>query len=158
MKRTIVNVAASKRERLLNRARARQEPFDLVVRRFFFERFLFRLQMSPVSDRFVLKGAMLFHLWSGHVYRPTADLDLLWSGRGDAGALIADLATILAVQVEPDEGVRFDPASIVSSAIRQEDEYAGTRLRRPSSSRTREKRSSRRSSRRWSPSECATAG
>lgn len=56
MKREVRNVAASKRERLANRARSRGDPFDLVVRRFFFERFLYRLSISPVSDRFVLKG------------------------------------------------------------------------------------------------------
>jgi len=43
MKREIRNVAASARDRLLNRARTEGEEFNLVMRRYFFERFLYRL-------------------------------------------------------------------------------------------------------------------
>lgn len=47
MKRELRNVAASKRERLANRARSRGDAFDLIVRRFLFERFLHRLGSRP---------------------------------------------------------------------------------------------------------------
>ena len=38
---------------------------------------LFRLSVSEHGSDFVLKGALLFLLWSDHLYRPTRDVDLL---------------------------------------------------------------------------------
>lgn len=128
MKRDIRNVAASKRERLANRARARGDAFDLVTRRFFFERFLYRLGISPVANRFVLKGAMLFQLLADQPYRATVDLDLLRRRGAGTEDLPAEVRSILAQTVEPDDGVRFDPSSLTSEPIRAQDEYAGTRL------------------------------
>ena len=64
MKRPIRNVAASVRERLLNRARRDGIDFNLILRRYFFERFLYRLGESGVAGRFILKGAMLLQLWA----------------------------------------------------------------------------------------------
>ena len=43
---------------------------------FCFERFLYRLGVSALRDRFVLKGAMLLRTWSDRPYRATQDLDL----------------------------------------------------------------------------------
>ena len=45
--------------------------------RFVAERLLFRLSASEDGSDFVLKGALLFPLWSDHLYRPTRDVDLL---------------------------------------------------------------------------------
>lgn len=129
MKRDLRNVAASKRDRLATRAKNRREAFDLVVRHFFFERFLYRLSMSPVADRFVLKGAMLFQLWADQPYRATADLDLLRKGARDEAALAADFRAILSQVVDPDDGVVFDVVSLTLESIRAEDEYAGLRVR-----------------------------
>jgi hypothetical protein len=50
--------AASVRARLLNLARQRGEDFQITLRNYLFERFLYRLGRSPVCERFVLKGAM----------------------------------------------------------------------------------------------------
>lgn len=129
MKRDLRNVAASKRAHLAARARNRREAFDLVVRHFFFERFLYRLSMSPVADRFVLKGAMLFQLWADQPNRATADLDLLRKGPRDEAALARDLRTILSQVVDPDDGVELDAASLTLEPIRADDEYAGLRAR-----------------------------
>lgn len=54
------NLAASVRQRLLNRARARSEDFNHLLTRYANERLLFRL--STHRDKFVLKGATLFGL------------------------------------------------------------------------------------------------
>ena len=77
------NVAASVRDRLTQRARAKAENVQLVLTRYAIERLLFRLSLSEHRDRFVLKGAMLFSPWTSTPYRATGDLDLL--GYGDAG-------------------------------------------------------------------------
>lgn len=120
------NLPASVAARLLNRANAAGDDYQNVLACFCFERFLFRLGISEVRERFVLKGAMLLRLWSDRPYRATRDLDLLRQGDGSFDAIRSDLRTICTAEVEPD-AVTFDPASIRIEAIRAEDEYAGAR-------------------------------
>jgi len=48
--------------------------------RYSLERLLYRLSISDFSDRFILKGAMLFVVWADQQYRATQDLDLLGIG------------------------------------------------------------------------------
>jgi hypothetical protein len=71
------NSAASIRARLLSLSKEQGEDYQRVLGRFAIERYLYRLEVSTYRDRFVLKGATLFTLWSGEVHRPTKDLDLL---------------------------------------------------------------------------------
>ncbi len=59
------DVAASVRQRLLNRSRERGEDFQLFLTHYAVERLLYRLSRSAHHERFVLKGAMLFSVWSG---------------------------------------------------------------------------------------------
>jgi nucleotidyltransferase AbiEii toxin of type IV toxin-antitoxin system len=65
------DLAASVRQRLLNWSQRRQFDFQYVLTRYGIERLLYRLSRSPFSDRFVLKGAMLFVAWEGWSPRPT---------------------------------------------------------------------------------------
>lgn len=44
--------------------------FQLVLRRYLVERFLYRLGQSKHREHFVLKGAMLFVLWDASIDRP----------------------------------------------------------------------------------------
>ena len=76
------NVSASVRQRLLNLRQATGEDYNALLTQYAIERFLYRLSRSDLAGRFVLKGAMLFRVWSGRLYRPTKDLDLL--GYGEA--------------------------------------------------------------------------
>jgi hypothetical protein len=72
--------SASVRARLLNLARDRGEDFQITLRNYLFERFLYRLSRSELRERFVLKGAMLLRLWADQPYRAAVDLDLLSRG------------------------------------------------------------------------------
>ena len=74
MKKAVVNLPVSVRQRLLNLATERKEDFGLVLSRYGLERFLYRLSTSPHRDLFVLKGALLLQVWTGEIYRPTRDL------------------------------------------------------------------------------------
>ncbi len=74
------NLAASVTARLLNRAKQTGDNYQNLLTSYCFERFLYRLGMSEVRDRFVLKGAMLLRLWSEQPYRATHDLDMLRKG------------------------------------------------------------------------------
>jgi hypothetical protein len=74
------NLPASVRQRLLTLSEHRKEPFDLVLVRYGIERLLYRLSRSPHTEKFLLKGAMLFAIWSDGTHRPTRDVDLLGFG------------------------------------------------------------------------------
>ena len=63
------NLTASIHRRLLNGARERGEDSQFILQRYAAERFLYRLGKSPHREDFILKGAMLFALWDGSVYR-----------------------------------------------------------------------------------------
>ena len=58
------NVVVSVHDRLLKMAKERQEEFHFLLTRYALERLLYRLSRSPHRDVFVLKGALLFALWS----------------------------------------------------------------------------------------------
>ena len=75
------NVAASVRQRLLNIIRETGEDPNLVWTRYATERFLYRLSISEYARDFILKGAMLFMVWTGQLYRPTVGMDFLGKAR-----------------------------------------------------------------------------
>ena len=87
MKKDQRNLAASVGARLMNRAKQTGDDYQRLLVSFCHERFLYRLGASSVHDRFVLKGAMLFRLWSAQPYRATRDLDLLRKGDGSFTAI-----------------------------------------------------------------------
>lgn len=63
MPKPIKNIGASVRARLLNLAKERNQPFDLLLTRYALERLLYRLSVSKHRERFVLKGAVLMTSW-----------------------------------------------------------------------------------------------
>ena len=122
------NVAASVRQRLLNRARSDQRPFNELLQYFAMERFLYRLSQSTHADRFILKGALMLQVWRSPEFRPTMDIDLLGRTSNVEDDLIAQVKDILAVTVEPD-GLAFDPDSIRTGRITEGADYEGIRIR-----------------------------
>jgi predicted nucleotidyltransferase component of viral defense system len=123
-----LNMAASVRQRLLDLTRARGEEFEYLLTRYGLERFLYRLGCSPYRERFILKGAMLLLLWGMDDHRPTRDADLLGFGDDDAEELVATFREVCQVAVD-DDGLLFDPASVQATAIREEMEYGGIRIK-----------------------------
>ncbi|MBX9629973.1 MAG: nucleotidyl transferase AbiEii/AbiGii toxin family protein [Burkholderiales bacterium] len=121
------NVGASVRQRLLNLARARGQPMELLLTRYALERLLHRLSLSPHRDRFVLKGAMLLVTWFDEPHRATRDVDLLGFGDAAHDALLGTFREIMAIEI--DDGVSFNLDDLKIEAIREEIEYGGSRLR-----------------------------
>jgi len=121
------NVGASVRARLTQRASERKENVQLALTRFAIERLLYRLSLSPHRDRFVLKGAMLFSLWTPTPYRATGDLDLLGYGDAAPERIAAVFREICGIDVE-DDGVIFKPETLRAEPARVEDEYSGVRV------------------------------
>ena len=85
----IKNLSASVRQRLLNLADKRREPFQHVLVQYGLERLLYRISRSEHRDRFVLKGALLFSIWSDTPHRPTVDIDLMSAASAETAELAA---------------------------------------------------------------------
>jgi hypothetical protein len=126
-KRRRTNLPASVHDRLLGWARQQGEQYQLVLTRYCLERFLYRLSQSPHHKRFILKGAMLFTLWTGHVHRPTRDLDLLGRGDSSVEGLEGVIRNICNQPVE-DDGVVFLADTVRGERLREEEEYQGVRI------------------------------
>lgn len=120
------NLAASVRERLLNIARKSGEPFDLVLVRYALERFLYRVTKSGFANRFMLKGALLYHVWGQDAYRPTRDGDLLASGSSDLREMEKTFREICGVTFE--DGIAFNAGSVRAQEIAEEKAYSGIRV------------------------------
>jgi predicted nucleotidyltransferase component of viral defense system len=121
------NTAASIRARLLALAQNKGEDYQRVLGRYAIERFLYRLGLSPYRDKFALKGATLFTLWTGQTHRPTKDLDLL--GRGSS--TIAEVEqTIRAIcETHAEDGIVYRRDSVEGAKIKEDDEYDGVRIK-----------------------------
>ena len=126
-KRPLKDIGTSVRARLLRIAHERGEDFQLLLTRYANERLLFRLASSPHASRFVLKGAALFTVSTGHPHRATRDLDLLGFGEPGVAPVRATFEQILRFEV-PDDGVQFDLDSLRVGLIREEQEYGGVRV------------------------------
>jgi predicted nucleotidyltransferase component of viral defense system len=121
------NTAESVRARLLALAQNKGEDYQRVLSRYAIERFLFRLGRSPYRDRFALKGATLFTLWTGQTHRPTKDLDLLGRGSSAIGDVEETIRTIC--EIQEDDGIALDRKSVEGTKIKQDDEYDGVRIK-----------------------------
>lgn len=126
--RKIRNIAASVRQRLLDKARASGRPFNDILQYFAMERFLYRLSKSPHHRRFILKGALILATWDVAVTRPTKDIDLLGHMRNDVERIVNVVKDVCRQNVEPD-GLNFNPGSVRGERIAEEAEYEGVRVR-----------------------------
>jgi hypothetical protein len=111
---------------LRNLARRTGRSTDEVMVEYVLERFLYRLAASPLGrEHFVLKGGLLLAQFGAR--RMTRDIDIL--GRSFPGTeteIVHRIAAIAATAI--DDGVVFDPATLKTVPIREEDEYHGLRL------------------------------
>ncbi|MBI4455125.1 MAG: nucleotidyl transferase AbiEii/AbiGii toxin family protein [Acidobacteria bacterium] len=121
------DVAASVRQRLLHKSRVQGEDFQLVLIKYVAERLLYRLSQSAYSEKFILKGAMLFSVWGGTPHRATRDLDLLGTGNNRIPALEEIFREICRIPVE-DAGLEFLHETVRGEEIQEEQEYEGVRL------------------------------
>lgn len=124
--RKLTNVAASVRQRLLNRAKAEGRVFQELATLYVMERFLYRLGRSEHAERFVLKGGLMTLTWAGEHARVTRDIDLLGRGDGSVDAVVNRVREVLSVEAE--DGVRFDINSASGSEITVDAAYVGVRV------------------------------
>jgi hypothetical protein len=122
------NTEKSVHQRLLNIRDSTEEQFNHLLLRYGLERLLYRIQAAGHAETFVLKGAMLFAMWHDVPGRPTRDVDLMGFGDLTHDRLHAIFADACNADVD-DDGLHFDPTSIETDDIRDDQEYHGVRIR-----------------------------
>ena len=127
--KTPKNIAASVRQRLLNKARNDHRPFNELLQYFAIERFLYRLSRSPHADKFILKGALMLRVWQAPLFRPTMDIDMLGRNtENEVEKIVKQVYDICLVEVESD-GLEFNTESIRGERITEAADYEGVRIR-----------------------------
>ena len=121
------NLVASVHSRPLAHARESKDELQFVLMRYGLERLLYRLSQSEYAGEFVVKGAMLFLVWTGEPYRATKDLDLLALKSSSPGHLETVFRSLLKVPV-PDDGLVFLADSVTAEPIRENNIYQGVRV------------------------------
>jgi len=121
------NIAASIRQRLLNRAKREGRPFNEILQYYAMERFLYRLSCSPHSEQYVLKGALMLMVWNAPETRPTMDIDLLGKTNNEVENIRKQIETILSLDVVAD-GLNFMVETIDIEPITEDADYQGLRV------------------------------
>jgi len=125
--KNLKNIAASVRQKILNKARREDLRFSALLQYYAMERFLYRLAISDYSEKFILKGALLLRAWGLEKYRPTMDIDLLGLSTNNSNLLVTQIADICSQSV-PDDGLSFDVNSVKSEQITEAADYIGSRI------------------------------
>lgn len=123
---SLTNVAASVVQQLRNMRTETGEDMQVLLSRYATERLMYRISRSRYKDAFILKGAWLFYTW-GVARRATRDVDFLASL--DRAKIETAFREIIAVEVDQEDGVRFNADSIRMDEIQEDGDYVGLRLR-----------------------------
>lgn len=111
---------------LQRQARREGRPLDELGTLYALEGFLARLAESPERDSFVLKGGVLLAAYETR--RPTRDADLLALALDNDRDVVEAKVRAIATRERAD-GLVFLDGSVVAEVIRDEDEYAGIRVK-----------------------------
>jgi predicted nucleotidyltransferase component of viral defense system len=115
---------------LQKQARCQGRSTDSLLLLYVFERFLYRVSVSPMRDHFILKGGMLLATLS--LRRPTQDIDfLVRTLTNDTELILRAIKEIVAADAE--DGVIFHTEKVHTKIIRVQDPYAGMRIIIPTS-------------------------
>lgn len=90
------------------------------------EGLLARIAHSEYRDDFVLKGGVLLAAFAAR--RPTKDIDLQATRLSDDPKEVAERVRVIAA-LDVDDGLTFDPTGVTAMTIRDDDEYAGVRVK-----------------------------
>jgi predicted nucleotidyltransferase component of viral defense system len=128
VKTDIKNIQASIRARLQNKAKETGRPFSEVLQYYGMERFLYRFSRSPFTDKFILKGALMFTVWQVPERRTTLDIDFLARYDNQITAIEKVIKNVCEATVIPD-GLMFDPRTVKGQKIKEDADYEGVRVK-----------------------------
>ena len=124
----IKDISSSIHQRLLNKAKETDRPFNELLQYFAMERFLYRLSKSSFKERLILKGALMLIYWEAPISRPTMDIDLLGLLDSEVAAIVSIMKEICRQEVT-DDGIVFDEDSVIGERIIEEAVYQGVRVK-----------------------------
>ncbi len=123
----VKNIAASVKNRLLAAARQSGKPFQTLLTHYGLERFLCRLSVSPLKDKFILKGGLLLVGMGLPLARTTRDIDFLGLVPSDIdaiGTLIREIGNL-----PLDDGLVYEFNELSTETMAENAEYLGIRLK-----------------------------
>jgi predicted nucleotidyltransferase component of viral defense system len=123
----VTNIAASVKEKLMNYSKSNSLLFNSVLLQFLQERLLHRISKSAYLNNFTLKGALLFLVHDISRLRPTQDIDLLGNSLPNEVDEITKIFSEIS-SINFNDGVTFDPNSVTSQRIIEQDKYSGVRV------------------------------
>lgn len=123
----VTNIAASVKEKLMNYSKSNSLLFNSVLLQFLQERLLHRISKSAYVNNFTLKGALLFLAHDISRLRPTQDIDLLGNSLPNEVDGLAKIFSEIS-SINFNDGVTFDPNSVASQRIIEQDKYSGIRV------------------------------
>lgn len=128
MTKPIKNYGKSVKTKLLNLMNSSGYKYMYLLARYFNERLLYRVSVSPYRENFLLKGGSLLYAFNGLGTRPTIDIDFMAQRISrDREHLEKVFREILSIECLED-GVTFDVNGLRSEPITVEKEYPGTRF------------------------------
>lgn len=128
MTKSIKNYGKSVKTKLLNLMNSSGYKYMYLLARYFNERLLYRVSVSPYRENFLLKGGSLLYALNGLETRPTIDIDFMAQRISrDREHLEKVFREILSIECLED-GVTFDVDELRSEPITVEKDYPGTRF------------------------------
>ena len=122
------NIVASVKDRLLQIARTEGKNHQLLLLRYFQERFLYRLSKSKYNQHFCLKGAAFLYALEGERSRVTKDIDFLGMHIPSTHQTLRQAITEICEITYQDDGVTFDIDSFTVEDIVKDGNYQGIRI------------------------------
>ena len=128
MTKPIKNYGKSVKTKLLNLMNSSGYKYMYLLARYFNERLLYRVSVSPYRENFLLKGGSLLYAFNGLETRPTIDIDFMAQrisrNREHLGKVFREILSIECLE----DGVTFDVDGLRSEPITVEKEYPGSRF------------------------------
>jgi len=121
------NIPASVKQRLLNLSQQSGVEFNIILTKYVLERLFYRISVSRLRDRFILKGAMLFWVWKQLLHRTTRDADFLDLESTSLERLNLEFREMCELKIE-DDGVQFLSESVRATEIRGHTTFKGVRI------------------------------
>lgn len=118
------NISESIYQRLKNLSKERNRPFDEILRYYVMERFLYRLSISPYSEKFFLKGGLMLKILDSIDHRATMDIDLLARTSNQIENLRHIISKVTEIVCEED-AIEFDIQKLILRNIQTAGDYNG---------------------------------
>lgn len=122
------NYSKSVRARLVNLMNETGYKYMYLLARYFNERLLYRVSVSPYKDNFLLKGGSLLYALDGLEARPTVDVDFMADRISRDKETLTDIFKRIVTIGCDEDGVLFDQESINTEQITVDRKYPGLRF------------------------------